>query len=718
MSQAGRTFSESWHRVAGMRLGLRPTVTIRKQIFRGETWFLLHDPYNNSFFRVQPEVYQFVSRLRPTRTVEEVWEECLQKFPDTAPGQEDAIALLAQLHHTNLLYVRGATDSARVFDRYEKRRHQAFKSRLMSIMFPRAHLFDPDPLLNRLQPLLRVVYSWVGLLIWLAVVGTGIKLVVDNFAAFQQQAEGVLGPGNWLHMYVAIVVVKFLHEMGHAALCKRFGGEVHTMGVSFLLLTPLPYVDATSSWGFRSRVERALVGAGGMISELFIASLAAVVWSQTGQGAAHAMAYNIIWIASVSTVLFNVNPLVRFDGYYIMSDLLDLPNLQSRSHDQLVYLVEHHVFGTVSAQGPAASTKEALWLTVYGVLSGLYRILIFAGMALFVADKFLLLGLVMAISCVVTWFIVPLWSLGSYLASSPRLARNRLRAIIICAGCLGSMVGVLGLVPFPQRFRAAGVLEARHLYDVAAEAPGLIVKIVTPTGSHVTTGVPLIEMSNDELEMDIREAQAEVEEIEANKAKAKSKEAGELVPMEHRQAAIESRLRTLEGQRASLTLRARFSGTWVAPKLEEFVGGLLARGTVVGKIVDESSFRFTAVVLQEEASGLFLDRASLSEIRLRGLEGINVQVPGIELVPFQHGRLPSVALGWRGGGEIPVVSTDQTGLQTLEPFFLLRAPVPTIPGLVYRHGACGQMRLTLGYEPLLRQWLRSARQLVQRRYRT
>ncbi|MFC1828479.1 hypothetical protein ACFL0O_02580 [Thermodesulfobacteriota bacterium] len=409
MSQSSRTFSESWHRIDGLRVSLRPTVKVHKQLFRGEMWYVLNDPFGNQFFRLRPEAHDFVVRLQPDRTVGEVWEECLDRHPDDAPGQEDVMQLLTQLHFANLLYFETPADSAKLFERYRKRKQREIQSKLLSIMFIRMPLFDPEYLLRRLLPVIKYIISPLGAVIWLLVVVAAGKVVVDHFEMLTDQAQGILAPDNLLLLYAGLVVIKTLHEFGHAAVCKRFGGEVHTMGVMLLVFTPLPYMDATSSWSFRSRWHRALVGGAGMIVEIFVAALAVFLWARTGPGTLHSLAYNIMFIASVSTVLFNGNPLLRFDGYYILSDILDIPNLSTRSMMHLRHLVERYIFGYKESYSPSQSLKESFWLSIFGVLSGIYRFVVFAGIILFVADKFLLAGLIMALVCVISWGIVPLF---------------------------------------------------------------------------------------------------------------------------------------------------------------------------------------------------------------------------------------------------------------------------------------------------------------------
>lgn len=716
MAGSSTTFSESWYRVANLKASLIPTVTMRKQLFRGETWYVLSDPFNNQFFRLRPEAHDFVSRLHPQRTVEEVWTECLDRYPDAAPGQEDVIQLLTQLYQANLLYSEMPADSQKLFERYSKRRQREVRSKLLSIMFIRIPLIDPQNFLKRVNPFTKHFVSPIAALIWLLVVLAAGKIVLDRFDAVYQQVQGILAPDNLVLLYIGMILVKTLHEFGHAVVCSRFGGEVHTMGVMLLIFTPLPYMDATSSWSFRSRWHRALVGAAGMIVEIFIAALAVFLWARTGPGTLHSLAYNMMFIASVSTLLFNGNPLLRFDGYYILSDLMDIPNLSSNSLKHLRHLTERYLFGYKESVSPAHTRKEAVWLTIFGILSGIYRIIIFTGIILFVADKFLLAGLIMATICVFSWGIRPVIRLISYLVSSPRLARTRLRATSVVVGLFIVLTSFLAIWPFPNRFRAPGVVEAVHHLQMVNDVSGTVEQLFVPSGTMVLKDTPLMKLSSKELELEIRVAIAQREETLALKMLAASQAKADLEPIVKRMATIESRLQDLYEQDRMLVVRAKQSGLWVSPRSHEWVGAWIMRGTSIGEIIPQGDFRFSAIVSQDEASNLFVDRIERGEVRLYGQGGVNLEVRQFQIIPFQHEELPSAALGWYGGGDVAVSVSDQTGLKAAEPFFQIYAELGSVPGAALFHGQSGKLRFSMPPKPLLMQWGRKIRQLLHKRY--
>lgn len=716
MPKASRTFSESWYRVADQRIGLRPHVKVRRQFFRGEKWYVLQDAFNNQFYRLRPAAYDFVARLRSTRTVDDVWQECLERDPENAPGQQDVIQILSQLYLANLLQYRVPEDSAKLFERYRKRRQREVQSKLLGIMFARFPLFDPDDFLRRCLPVAKKLISPVGAVLWFLVVAGALKVAVDHGSELVDQSQGILAPANLFLLYLGLVVVKVLHEFGHAFACRRFGGEVHVMGVMLLVFTPIPYMDATSSWAFRNRWHRVLVGSAGMIVEVFVAALATFVWVRTGPGALHSLMYNMMFIASVSTLLFNANPLLRFDGYYILSDLLDIPNLHQQARGFLRHLFERYVFGWKDSESPAATRKERVWLVVFGVTSGIYRVFVFTAIILFVADRFLLAGAIMAIVCVISWVLVPMGRFVHYLATSPRLERTRLRAVGVTVGAVGILLCLLGAVPFPSAFRAPGILKATEYRQVAVGTSGALWGLAAASGDLVGTDQPLAELRNPELEYELVLANAQVTEARAAQRKALGDQAADLKPISAYLASVEKRLGRLEEDRRRLTVRAELDGIWVSPEGPERRGEWIVRGSPLGEIVNPARFEFAAIVSQADASRLFGREIRDASVRLHGQAGYELKVEDFTLIPAEQETLPSAALGWQAGGELQVALTDATGLQAAEPFFQVMAQVSPLEDVAMLHGRSGRIRFRLGPEPLLQQWGRRFRQLLQERY--
>ena len=403
------TFSESWYRVADLRPGLRTTIQVHRQYFRSQMWHVLQDPGTNQYFRLSEPAYAFVAMLDGQKSVAEAWKICNEELGDSAPTQGEVIQLLGQLYTSNLLQADVPPDAEGLLQRYSKRRSREIRSYMMNLLFIRIPIFDPDSFLNRWVSVFGKAFTKWGFMVWAFVVAVGLYSIGGHISELASRANGVLDPDNLFYLYISFTFVKLFHEMGHAFSCKRFGqesggGEVHTIGIMFLVFTPMPYVDASSSWVLRNKWQRACVGVGGMYVEIFVAAIAAIIWSHTAMGTVvNAICYNVMFIASVSTLLFNGNPLLRYDGYYILSDYLEIPNLAQRSKQYLYYLVRKYVYGVKNVRTPAYSRGERFWFPIYGLASTIYRVFICTAILMFVAEKFFMVGVILALAAVVTW---------------------------------------------------------------------------------------------------------------------------------------------------------------------------------------------------------------------------------------------------------------------------------------------------------------------------
>jgi putative peptide zinc metalloprotease protein len=716
MADIKRTFSESWHKVASYRISLFPTVEVRKQYFRGQECYVLNNPFNNQFFRISPDAYDFVARLGPKKTLESVWNECINRSPDSAPGQEDVIQLLIQLYNANLLYFHSRPDTTKFFDRYTQRKQKELQSKLMSILFMRLPLFDPDRILKSLQPLWQLIVSPLGAIIWLVVVGAAGKVFIDNWSEAFNQMQGILAPGNLLLLYAALIIIKAFHEISHAVVCRRFGGEVHTLGVMLLILTPLPYMDATSSWTFRNRWHRMLVSAAGILIEIFFAALAVLAWANTGQGPLHSLLYNIMFIASVSTFLFNANPLLRFDGYYILSDFLDIPNLHNRSKEYLRYLMEKYAFGCHDLYRPVQGVNESIILFVFGILSFIYRIIIFAGIILFIADKFLLLGLLMALIGIISWVIVPIFSFFTYLISNPKFYRNRLRVLTISSLFFAIIVSFLLFIPINDSIQAPGIIEARRLQKIFSDNPGYVDKLLKPAGSFVKSGDMLIKLNSQDIEFELASTKLLRKETLIMIKQARNVKVVDLPPLIKRLEKIDKDIMDLKGRKASLIIKSRHSGIWQPSADARLIGRWIDRGDYLGDVIDLSEFLFSAAVSQKDAARLFHGKVQTIDVRIKGQAQHDISVINYQVIPFEQSKLPSMAIGWTGGGQIATSMKDNTGLLTQEPFFLIIANIEKNHEVSFFHGRSGKINIGFLPKPLCFQLYRSTKQLFQKRY--
>lgn len=722
LDQQRKIFHESWYRLAGSKISLRASVQVHRQTYRGVLWYVLYEPFTNQYYRLPRGAYDFVSRLTPDKTVGEVWSSMLKNGEGEMPGQGEVIEMLAQLYQANMLMYTGVDDGTKLFERNRKQKQKKVKASLLNIFFLKIPLFDPDSLLNRLRWLIRFLLSKPFALVWLATVLVAAKYGVENFDALRDQSSGFLSPSNIGWVYACTVFVKLLHEFGHASVVKRYGGEVHTLGVMFMLLVPLPYVDATASWSFRKKSRRALVGAAGMLTEFFIAAVALIVWANLGGGLAKNLAYNVVIMASVSTVLFNINPLMRFDGYYILTDLLDMPNLQQNSVKHLKYLLERYVFFKRDAEVVAETWLERFIYSIYGVASSIYRVFLFTGFIVAISQHYLILSFIMGALLCLTMVVMPVGKFLKYIFSSPALAMVRNRAVFVTLLVFGSVFSALFYIPVPDSFKAPGVLEASRYENTTVGEGGVVLGVYKGENANVKKGDTLMVLENRELDFAIDEKRAQVNESLQMYYQALDVAPENMYPIKKRIGVLKQELADLLQRRDELTLVSSMDGIWDVKKPAEYVGRFLQRGDSVGMVLDTTSFDFLAVVSQEEVSRLFVDDMRHVSVRLNGDAFTEIPVENVSAIPAARDRLPSAALGWLGGGEIETrAGGEDFGERTAEPVYLVRASLKDDRGILSKilmsHGRSGKIRFHLTDTPIALQGIRKARQALQKYYK-
>ncbi len=719
LDQQRKIFHESWYRLSESKIALRASVRIHRQVYRGVVWYVLYEPFTNKFYRLPQGAYEFVSRLSVNKTVGEVWNGMLNSATGEIPGQGEVIEMLAQLYQSNMLMYDGIEDGAKLFERNKKQNRKKVKASLLNIFFLKVPLVDPDSFLNKLRWLIACLISKPFALVWLLTVIVAAKYGVENFDALKDSAQGFLSPSNIGWVYVCTVFVKLLHEFGHASVVKRYGGEVHTLGVMFMLLVPLPYVDASASWSFRKKSRRILVGAAGMLTEFLIASIALILWANLGGGILKNLAYNVIIMASVSTVLFNINPLMRFDGYYMLTDLLDMPNLQQRSVQHLKYLLERYIFFKRDAEPVAETWSERGVYFLYGICSSVYRIFLFTGFIVAISQHYLLLSFFMGILLCLTMVIMPVGRFLKYIFASPGLALVRSRAVILTVLFFGGVFAFLFNVPVPDTFKAPGVMEARTYENAIVGESGLVDRIYHYADGLVHKGDTLMLLQNRELEFQLEEKRAQLREATQSYYQALENAPENMLPIEKRIGALKQELEKLEEDRSKLAVIASIDGIWDIKDLDDYKGRFVRQGDSIGLLLDTSSFDFLAVVSQEEVSRLFAGKPRSVSVRLNGDAFTEIPVENVMAIPAASDHLPSAALGWLAGGEIETrVNNAQNGEQTVEPVYIVRAQLnDSLLASFKRHGRTGKIRFDLGESPLAMQGIRKVRQALQKYYR-
>ena len=703
-------FSPSWYRVAGLKPRLRSHAQIHRHFYRGQLWYVIQNHATGRFHRFSPEAYLIIGLLDGKLTLDEIWRIAAERLGDDMPTQEEVINLLTQLHRADVLQSDSLPAAEELQTRDVKQTRQRRLQTLRSPLAVRIPLFDPEGFLATLAPLFAPLFSVAGLILWLAVVAAAVFQAAGHWSELTENVgDRVLAMHNLLLLWLTFPVVKAFHELGHGFAVKRWGGEVHEMGIMLLVFMPVPYVDASAASAFREKSQRMTVGAAGMLVEVFIAALALFVWLEVEPGWVRACAFNVMLIAGVSTVLFNGNPLLRFDGYYILADALEIPNLGIRANQYLGYLIQRYAFGVRDLQTPVFARGEGFWFFFYAIASFCYRMMVFAGIIWVIAGKYFVVGVLLAIWAILLTLVIPLLKHAGYLLRSPRLYRKRARALLSSGAFIAAVVACLLLIPVPSGTVVEGVIWAPDKSLVRATAEGFVTRVAAEPGEYVDEHEVLVQSQDPGLPARVRVLKAQLSELKARhdaevlQDLAQAQITGEEI--EH----IKGMLAHAEERRRELAVRSPTAGVFVLSDAPDMPGRFVHRGQVLGYVMDYSSTTARVVVPQEDAD---LMRVRLKSVEVRLADRMGHVIPALirRKVPAASNQLPSPALSIAGGGRIATRPDAQQPNTAMEKFFQFdleletKLPVNFIGERVY-------VRLLRDPEPLAVQWYRRGRQL-------
>ena len=595
-------FSPHWHRISQQQPRLRTHVRVRRQHWRGQHWYILSDETTNRQHRINESAYQFLGRCDGTHTVHEIWSASVDDRSDAAPTQDEVIQLLTQLNEQELLQSSTNTDTEGLFRRRDDRK-QKRKRMLVNPFSFRLPLLNPNAWLQKFDPLTHALFHQTTFWLWLA----GILLTLLAAGANTREIvsfahQHTFTPGFLAMLMVCFPVIKTLHELGHALAVRHWGGEVHEAGVALLALIPAPYVDASAATNFPLRRQRIMVSAVGIMIELALAALAFWVWSGAQPGLVQDTAFAVMFIGTISTLTFNANPLLRFDGYYVMCDLLDLPNLGNRSNAYWSYLGRRFLLRAPVIE-PVYGTGECKWLVCYAPLSLIYRLLIALAIILWLGGKWMLLGLAVTLYLIISMLIKPLlnWSRLALSSAQPgaEYARVRLHLAVAAGGLLFLLCGI----PLPFSTVAPAIVWLPEQAQVRPEVDGFIQTIVAKDGETVKAGQLLAVLENRELQTQHDQLLSRLEGLRADQYQLMLSDPSAAENIAQDLQRTEAELARSQENLAKLQLHAQAEGTLVLPYQSDLPGTFTKQGTVLGYVLAKADLRVRCSGRRRRLSG-------------------------------------------------------------------------------------------------------------------
>ena len=649
------------------------------------------------------------------RSMAEIWNMLVEADDDDLPTQPEIIRLLGQLHAADVLISDIAPDTAELLARYQRRRRSQRWQKLKTPLAIRIPLIDPDRLLIALLPYVRWMFNTFGAALWCAVVVAASVLAVRYWPDLSQNVtEKALAPQNLLLLWLTFPIVKALHEIGHAFAVKVWGGEVHEMGIMLLVLMPIPYVDASAASSFRERHRRIIVGAAGMLTEIFLAALALYVWLSVEPGLVRAIAYNVMLIAGVSTILFNGNPLLRFDGYYIFADWLEIPNLAARANRYVTYLIQRYAFGMKGVESPALIGSERPWFAFFAVASFIYRMFIYFVIILFIAGKFFFIGVILALWAAANMLLLPLAKSIWFVIASPRLRAQRVRALTATGAFAALLAFAVLVLPLPHFTRSEGIVWIPDESVVRTGTSGFAATTLRGDGQRVRAGEPILRFVDPILSARTRVVESQVEAARARRKALAADDVAKAQIADEEVERLQARLENFRQRADDLLVRSPSDGILHIPRSVDLEGRYFQQGEELAYVIGSEDPLIRVVLPQSKVD---LVRQKTGSVEVRFADSVDKRLPAQirREVPAATDQLPSPALGMVGGGDIANDPRGVDGNKALENIFLFDLEIdPSIT--IERLGGRVYVRFDHGREALAFRWYRELRQLLLGRF--
>ncbi len=672
-------------RLRPVHVGVRGDLEVSRHLFRGAPAYLVRDPLTCQSHRLSVSDYRIFTALDAGSTLSDVFDGLLARGELRPQDEERFYSFVFQLHRIGLLQLP-LSDDKLLYRRSRARRAAAARRALLSPIFLRIPLWNPDRFLDRTLSWVSGLYSRGFFLAWVLLQLAALAIVVARRNDLYRPLSGLLAGDNLAALWVILVALKAIHEFGHAYACKRFGAEVREMGVYLIVGTPCAYVDATAAWTLPSRLQRLIIGLGGIYFELTVAAIATFVWAGTGPGALHALSHNVMFVASAATILFNINPLLRYDGYYLLSDLVGVPNLRGRAQAAVHNVCKRLVLGIQPAGTEQAGPR---WLLMcFGTAAPVYRTVVLLGIATLLALKLQLVGLVIAALLLVATLWGALRRTLAYLWFSEETAPVRGRAVCASVVLLVALPVGLGFCPVGSTITASAVLRHESEIVVRAAVPGFVTRLPVQSGAPAQPGTLLAQLENDELTEALLECEADCTARRLRMAAYQATNPALAAQESFVLAARLAKRSTLQARADALSVVAPQQGSIAQCVPPTVTGCYVEAGTPIATLADGPwEARFVLSAAELAAAGPQLGGA----IDFRARCGSNQSLRGVitRILPTGSPQVPYPQLTQLGGGAIIV--TPQSGAAE-EPFFELHVRLEE-SDLALRSGLTGLVRL-------------------------
>ena len=634
------------------------------------TFVVIEDTVRSKYFQIGVAEFEFIASLDGVRSTADIISELHENGHDSI-GPDEAVKISQWLLQSNLIISESMDPTARLKTQVGSLKNQALMSKINPISF-KINLFNPNNLLSAAQPWFDWLFSKWFFALWIAAAIWALQIAVTQWTKLAAASHGILSGNSWISLLVFWLLLKVIHEFAHGIACKRYGGEVPEAGVLMLLFTPMAFVNVTSMWRFPSRWQRIIVAAAGMYVELFVSFIALIVWANTN-GLTADIAYNVFLMASVTTILFNANPLMRFDGYFILSDLLKVPNLYTKGTGWFGDRLKHLFFGTEKTHNLFAP-QESRVVKTYGSMAFFWKISVSVGLIIAASVMFNGAGLILGALGVVLWFGLPLMKQYKlHFANDSKKPINRGRAFISCASLGLILAALFWVLKGPAIKSAPALVQFAEETILRSSADGFVEEVLIQSGQNVKQGQPLLRLRNEDLTLEVAELEDEIKSTTIQQRIYRQENELALASVESEKlAGLKKQLIEKREQADGLVLRSPLKGFIFARNLQHHLGSFVKRGDQLMTVAKRDTKEIVVSV----------DQRDLESIQLSQHQPLRIALPGMGIFESKIARIDPRAssipthptLCANAGGPLPMKPSPQGTANDSDQSMVLLSP--------------------------------------------
>ena len=675
MGQAGET----------LRVRLRPDLVVRPQFYEGMTHYVVKDPIGLKYYRFKAEEYFLLQQLDGKSTLLEVKKAFERKYRPQTITVDDLVRFCSQLHEAGVAQIDTPEQTEVFVKRRRKKIWKKVRGAAANILYIKIPIIDPERLLTWMYPYFKWIYTRTFVVLSCLLMLSALTMVISNFTEVKERLPDFQSFFNWrtiVYFWCSLAIVKIIHEFGHGLTAKHFGGEVHEMGALLLCLTPALYCDVTDSWLLPNKWHRIWISAAGIYVECVLASLATFAWFYSNPGLFNSLMMATMFLCSMNTIMFNANPLMRYDGYYVLADYLEIPNLRVKANQFFSYAFQEKVLGLeVPVQSYMPRTRRWLFL-VYAVTSFLYRWFVTLSILFFLNRlmkpyKVYSIGIFFAMWGMIPLVIMPVYQIVKFVRTPGRLRKvKKVRATAFAVSTVALITAIL-MIPTPLRIKGTLVIAPEAPSRIYANTAGRLVTLAVRDGDMVKKGDLIAQLSNLDKQ---RERASMQEELELNRVKAayfsRSKDLeGRRLARQHSTLAdeLEPVVARINDQISHLYLVADRDGQVIGVPKRETTGSWVRPDKAFCEIANPKKLQAQVIIDQGDVD--LLQTGSKAWVKIYGLSERTYRTEIAEIASRNRDEIPA-ELSNVGGGEIAAEQDKKTGkIKSVSAVFELLLPL-------------------------------------------